>query len=189
MLYRESVRDKKGDKEMEQSRMKELIHTFNRGELRRKLIPAELASGWPCIRKAGGKLCVVIPYFNRRPVENGYALYPIYCSVTILWNVPGKMLDFTIYPLQEDWKDVDYSKPSGFFKHKALEDVRTRDEYIALCDRLYGYYDEMVLAVSENRPFDGEREMAGLFSKLMEPSLYPFYEKINKKFYSNFYKT
>lgn len=173
---------------MGQSGIKELIHTFNCSELRRKLIPAELASGWPCIKRARGKLYVVIPYFSRRPVENGYALYPIYCSVTILWKAPEKVLDFTIYSMQEEWEYVDYSKPAGFFKHKALEDVRTRDEYIALCDRLYGCYDEMILAVSENRPFDGEKEMAGLFLKLMEPSLYPFYEKINRKFYSNFYK-
>lgn len=173
---------------MEQSRMKELIHTFNRSELRRKLIPAELASGWPCLRKVRGKLYVVIPYFSRMPTENGYALYPIYCSVTVLWKAPEKMFDFTVYPMQEDWADVDYSKPVGFFKHKALEDVRTRDEYIALCDRLYGCYDEMVLAVSGNQPFTGEEKMAELFSKLMEPSLYPFYEKINRKFYSNFYK-
>ncbi len=173
---------------MEQSRMKEVIHTFNHSELCRKLIPAELASGWPCLKKVRGKLYIVIPYFNRMPVKSGYALYPIYCSATIPWKMPEKMLDFTVYTIQENWKDVDYSKPVGFFKHKALEDIRTKDEYIALCNRLYRCYDEMVLAVLENKPFAGEEKMAGLFSKLMEPSLYPFYEKINKKFYSNFYK-
>lgn len=173
---------------MEESKMKELIHTFNRSELRRKLIPAELASGWPCIQRIKGKLCVVIPYFNRMPVENGYALYPIYCSVTVLWKAPEKLLDFTIYHMLKEWENVDYSNPVGFFKHKALEDVRTRKEYVALCDKLYECYDEMVLAVLNGRPFEGEEKMTKLLSKLMEPSLYPFYEQINKKFYSNFYK-
>ncbi len=173
---------------MKESRMKELIHTFNRSELRRKLIPAELASGWPCIRKIKGKLCVVIPYFNRMPAENRYALYPIYCSVTVLWKAPEKLLDFTIYHTMKEWEDVDYSKPVGYFKHKELEDVKTREEYIALCDKLYEYYDEMILAVLENRVFEGEEKMTQLFSNLMEPSMYPFYEKINKKFYSNFYR-
>lgn len=175
-------------KNMEQVKMKELISIFNHSELRRKLIPSDLASGWPCIRMIDGRLCVVIPYFHRRPGEKGFTLYPIYCSVTIMWKNPGRILDFTIYHTLSEWKDVDYSKPVGLFKHKALEDVKTRGEYLELCDKLYGYYDEMVQAVLHNRPFRKEEEMAGLFSKLMEPSLYPYYERINKKFYSNFYR-
>lgn len=175
-------------KKMEQRKMKELIRMFNHSELRRKLVPSELASGWPCIRMVGSRLCVVIPYFNRRPSEKGFALYPIYCSATIMWKNPDKVLDFTIYHTLPEWKDVDYSKPVGIFKHKALADVETRGEYLMLCDRLYHYYDEMVQAVLERRPFEEEEEMAKLFSKMMEPSLYPYYERINKKFYSNFYR-
>ncbi len=174
---------------MEQMKMKELISRFNHSELRRKLIPVDLASGWPCIRMIDKKLCVVIPYFHKRPVENGFALYPIYCSVTIMWKNPEKILDFTIYHTQKEWCDVNYSKPVGMFKHKALEDVKTRGEYLGLCDRIFDYYDEMVRAVLNNEPFAEEAEMTDLFSKLMEPSLYPYYEKINKKFYSNFYKS
>ncbi len=131
---------------------------------------------------------VVIPYFNKSPQENGYALYPIYCSVTILWKNPERILDFTIYHTQKDWQDVDYSEPVGRFKHKALEDVKTREEYLGLCDRVFDYYDKMVQAVLSNKPFAEEAEMAELFSKMMAPPLYPYYEKINKKFYSNFYK-
>lgn len=175
-------------KKMKQIKMKEMITIFNHSELRKKLIPSELASGWPCIRLINRKLCVVIPYFNRRPVEKGYALYPIYCSVTIMWRNPGRLLDFTIYPTLPEWKEVDYSKPAGMFKHKALNDVETRGEYQKLCDKLYDYYDEMVQSVLEHHAFEKEEEMAMLFSKLMEPSLYPYYEKINKKFYSSFYR-
>lgn len=173
---------------MEQTKMKELIGRFNHSELRRKLIPADLASGWPCIRMIDKKLCVVIPYFSKRPVEKGYALYPIYCSVTVLWRNPERILDFTIYHMQKEWSDVNYSRPVGMFKHKALEGVKTREEYIGLRDRLFDYYDEMVQAVLSSQPFVKEAEMADLFSVLMEPSLYPYYEKINKKFYSNFYR-
>lgn len=57
-----------------------------------------------------------------------------------------------------------------------------------MCDKLFDYYDKMVQAVLSNKTFAEEAEMAELFSKMMEPSLYPYYEKINKKFYSNFYK-
>ncbi len=173
---------------MEQIKMKELITGFNHSDLRKKLIPSDIVSGWPCIRMIDRRLCVVIPYFNRRPCEKGFALYPIYCSVTIMWKNPGRILDFTIYHTLPEWEDVDYSKPVGVFKHPALKEVETRGEYLELCSRLYGYYDEMVRAVLNHQVFEKEDEMVELFSKLMEPSLYPYYERINKKFYSNFYR-
>lgn len=167
---------------------KEKIRRFNKSDIRKMLIPTELASGWPCIKNINGKLCIVIPYFKRTPSKNGCMLYPIYCSVTVLYKNPEKVLDFTNYSTLSEWSGVDYKKPVGKFKHKALDDVKTRDEYVALCDELYSYYDKMSEAVLNRQPFIEEQEMRKLFSKLMEPSLYPFYEKINKKFYSNFYK-
>lgn len=168
---------------------KEKIKHFNRSDIRKKLEPMELASGWPCIKNVNEKLCIVIPYFRKTVSGNGYDLYPIYCSVTILYNNPNRVLDFTVYSTLSEWSRVDYSKPVGRFKHKALEDVKTRDEYIDLCDELYSYYDKMAEAVLNKRPFSEESDMIELFSKLMEPSLYPFYKAINPKFYSNFYKS
>ena len=168
---------------------KEKIRAFNKSDIRKKLIPMELASGWPCIKNINGRLCMVIPYFKKTVSGNGYDLYPVYCSVTVLYQNPERVLDFTIYPTLPEWSGVDYSKPAGKFKHKALEDVQTRDEYISLCDELYGYYDKMTQAVLSKKPFAEEEAMKKLFSKLMEPSLYPYYKKINEKFYSNFYKS
>ena len=167
-------------------KIKETIHAFNRGEFRRKQIPMELASGWPAVKLYNGKPVVTIPYFRRNPVEDGIALYPIYCSVTVLVDNPERILDFSVYPMAADWEDVDFSKPVGKFKHKALEDVKTKSEYAALCDKLYSYYDEMVEAVKDRRAFEGEDDMKLLFTKLMEPSLLPFYQRINNRFYSNF---
>lgn len=170
------------------SKIKEVIKYFNKSEMRKALVPLELASGWPSIRMINKRLCITIPYFRKAPAENCYALYPIWCSVTIMYKNPNKILDFTIYSTSPEWSDVDFSKPVGKFKHKELDDVKTRDEYIALCDKLYDRYDEMIAAVLANKPFEGEEKMRELFAKLMEPSLYPYYEKINKKFYFNFYQ-
>lgn len=167
---------------------KEKIRRFNKSDIRKMLIPMEFASGWPNIKNINGRLCIVIPYFRRNPVGNVHMLYPIYCSVTVLYKNPERVLDFTNYSTLPEWRGVDYKKPVGKFKHKALEDVKTREEYIALCDELYSYYGKMAEAVLNRQPFLEEHEMRKLFSKLMEPSLYPFYERINKKFYSNFYE-
>lgn len=98
----------------------------------------------------------------------------------------NRLLDFTTYPHQKEWREVDYDKPSGYFKHKALEDVKTKREYQVLCRRLYSYYDQMIAAILEKKPFEQEEEMIALFSKLMEPGHYEQYLRINKKFYSYF---
>ena len=166
----------------------EIIREFNRSTLRNKLIPMELVSGWPCLVVIGGKNCLQIPYYRRVKQKDCYLLYPVFCSATILVANPERLLDFTIYANQKEWSSISYARPVGRFKHIALNDVHTQEEYNALRARLYDYYDEMLEAVSKNEEFRNEDKMAELFTKLMEPSLYPFYRKINNKFYSNFVK-
>lgn len=163
----------------------DLVSEFNRSELRHSMVPMELASGWPSIHRMGKTLCITIPYFSRGVVEGGkIALKPISCSVTLPVRNPKVLMDFTIYTYRRDWDDIDFEKPAGFFPHEALAGVK-RSEYNAMCDQLFGYYDEMVDAVLNNRPFDRQDEMSQLFKKLMEPCHYPQYLRINKKFYSN----
>lgn len=164
----------------------ELVTRFNHGDFRRTSIPMGLVSGWPCIRQMGKMLTVTIPYFSRTPGKEKTAIFPIYCSVTIPVKNPDRILDFTIYPYQSQWAEVDYSRPAGYFKHEALKDVTTKEEYQALCQKLYGYYDAMINAIEQKKPFDQENEMRELFSRLMEPGHFPQYLKINKKFYGYF---
>jgi len=165
--------------------VKQLITDFNRSPLRRALVPDNLYSGWPCLVKRGKCLCITIPYYSRVNQEKGIALFPLYCSVTIAVRNPKKVFDFTIYPYHKDWKEMDYSKPCGTFKHKALENVKTREEYQSLCDQLYACYDDMLECIQNNAAFEGADEMRRLFALLMEPSHYPQYLKIGPKFYAN----
>ena len=170
---------------METISVYDLVSRFNRSMLHHSLIPMDLVSGWPAVSVFGKTLAVTIPYFGRRVEEGKVALYPIYCSVTVAANHPERILDFTIYTNQPQWQDVVYGKPCGYFKHEALQDVKTKGEYQKLCRELYGYYDRMLEAVRERKAFTQEPQMIALFSKLMEPGLYPQYLKINRKFYSN----
>lgn len=171
---------------MEHISVYQLISRFNHSDLRKKMIPQELVSGWPCIRRIGKTLCITIPYYNRAVQAGQVALYPLYCSVTLPVGNPDRLMDFTIYPNQRDWEDLDYTKPVGYFKHAALTDVKTSGEYQTLYRQLYDFYDQMVAAILKKEPFVAEPQMIGLFSKLMEPGHYPQYLRINKKFYSYF---
>ncbi|MCH5211614.1 MAG: hypothetical protein J1G06_01225 [Oscillospiraceae bacterium] len=174
------------NKAFENISIKKIIKEFNSGEFRRSSIPLEVVSGWPCLSRLGKTLCLTIPYFSRKAVDKKAALYPIYCSVTIPLGNPEKIVDYTLYPIQKEWKDVDYKKPVGYFKHEALNDVATKGEYTALRDELYGYIDEMAKSIINGKPFEQAEAASKLFSKLMEPGLYPYYLRINKKFYSFF---
>lgn len=163
-----------------------MVSEFNRSDFRRKAIPQNLFSGWPCIHTVGKTLCLTIPYYARTVANERVALYPIFCSVTIPVNNPDRIMDFTIYAHQRLWSDIDFSKPVGYFKHEALSDVKTKGEYNTLVEALFGYYDKMILAVLSRKPFEEEEQMTELFTKLMEPGQYPQYLRLNKKFYSHF---
>lgn len=166
--------------------MYQFISDFNHSSFRRKVIPQELVSGWPCIQKIGRALCITIPYYARRAEQGRIELFPLYCSVTFPLGNQDRLLDFTTYPHQKEWREIDYTKPAGYFKHSALADVKTKAQYQELCGQLYGYYDQMAAAITRNEPFEQEDQMAALFTKLMEPGHYPQYLRINKKFYSYF---
>lgn len=112
---------------MERVSIYQLVSQFNHSEQRKRMIPQELVSGWPCIRKINKTLCITIPYYNRAVHDGRVALYPLYCSVTLPVGNPDRLMDFTIYPNQRDWDDLDYSKPAGYFKHEALADVKSRE--------------------------------------------------------------
>ncbi len=170
---------------MENTSVYNLITEFNHSDFRRKSIPQEVAAGWPCVQYAGKMLAITIPFFARKAGKDKIALYPIYCSVTFPILNPKRLLDFTIYPLNPLWSSVDYNKPAGYFKQEAIKDIK-KQEYKEMCMELYGYYDKMVEAVLAKKPFEESDEMSKLFTKLMEPGLYPFYKKINGKFYTSF---
>lgn len=165
--------------------IEELMHTVNRGEFRKSSIPMELASGWPCIHRKGGCLCMTLPYFFRRPAEGAVAMYPLYCTVTVPVENPGRILDFTIFPLQREWTEADFKRPVGTFPHAALEGMK-RTEYNALCKELFKCYDALIASEKEGVPFDRDEEMIWAMNQLMEPCHLAQYRKIDKRFFTRF---
>ena len=96
-------------------------------------------------------------------------------------------MDFTAFSYHSDWREVDYSRPAGYFRHKALENV-TRSQYLQMRHELYECYDQMIGCMLADCPYEDGGKMASLFTKLMEPCHYEQYLKINKHFYSHFCK-
>lgn len=165
--------------------IRQAMKDFLDSDFRKFNIPMQMVAGWPSLVNYGKTLCLVIPFFSRKRVENKVEIYPIYCSVTVPIKNPTRIFDYTIYTNKANWAKIDYATPCGYFKHEALKDVKTKQEYEALKDEFYAYYDEMVAAIYDKKAFENQEKLCKIFSMLMEPCLYPQYKMINNKFYSS----
>ena len=172
---------------MNEIHIQEIISAVNRGSFRNTSIPAELASGWPCVHYIGKTLCVTIPYFSRALSNDRVLLYPLYCSVTVPIKNPERIMDFTIYQYHPDWMGINYAHPCGFFRHEALKNVK-RSQYKQMCSKLYMYYDIIIAQMLSGMEAIGNEEMVSLFTQLMEPCHFEQYLKINTQFYSRYCK-
>ena len=77
---------------MEKINVYELIRRFNKSEIRKNMIPQELVSGWPSIRRLGKTLCLTIPYYGRQIQKERVLLYPLFCSVTVPVGNPDRVM-------------------------------------------------------------------------------------------------
>ena len=108
-----------------------LVADFNRSDFRRKAIPHNLFSGWPCIHTVGKTLCLTIPYYARSATGERVALYPIYCSVTFPVANPDRLMDFTVYAHQRLWSDIRYDEPVGYFSDGCRHGVQQSERHSA----------------------------------------------------------
>lgn len=172
---------------MKNIHIEEIIRKVNKSQFRLTSIPAELASGWPCIQVIENTPCVTIPYYYRKIVDEKVALFPLYCAVTVPLGNPDRVIDFTIFKHQRDWSEFNYNCPSGYFKHDAIAKI-TRSQYKKLCERLFSCYDKLIACMLANCEYHDNGEFSKLFTILMEPGHYEQYLKINKQFYTHFCK-
>ncbi len=167
---------------MDHISMYEFINNINKSELRRKLIPMEMASGWPSISIKNGQICIMIPYYRTQPSNEGKVLiFPIAYTMTFTWP-SAKMVEFKTLRFQKEFANIDYKKPVGTFKHDAVKNL-TKSEYIDKRDTLFSLYDEILTCIIDKKEFTREQEMKDSFKVLMEPSLYPMYMEIANKFF------
>lgn len=165
--------------------MLQFITRLNKSEIRKLLIPTECVSGWPYVSIKNGKICVSVPYFKTRSAGNGkFYLFPLSHSLTLTWD-NGVVVDFTRFSFTKDFKGVDYAKPVGTFKHEAIADM-AKEEYAKKREELFNCYDELISCIEQKKEFPHEAQMREALSLLMEPSLLPFYRRLNAKFFDKY---
>lgn len=171
---------------MEKKTVFDIVKEFDSSEFRKNSIPMGYAQGWPAVRIYNGTMLLTVPYFRRQIEKERAALYPIYCSVTFPLSNPTHIMDYTVYPLQKDWYDVDYKNPAGYFEMKNNAVFENSADYRNQCAKLYGLYSQFCLSAQKKEPFVNYAQMAELMQKLLEPALRPYYLRINSGFYKHF---
>lgn len=168
---------------MKKITMAEFIKKVAKSPARKALVPMEMTTGWPALTIRKGRICVTIPFFGlQRVPQNGkVGIYPISYAVTALWP-SGVIIDFKDLKFTKEYKDVDFSKPIGVFKHEALAAL-DKDDYQDQRERLLELYDSLIDCIVAKEPFREQAEMQMLMRRFIEPSLYPMYKSLADKFY------
>lgn len=164
----------------------EYINNVKCSNAAREMIPMGINAGWPAISIRSQRICVTIPYFKTGILEpnDKTPIFPIRYCLTTVWPYT-KIVEFFDLKFMKDFSNYDFDQPIGTFRHEALQSVG-RKEYFAMRDELLSYYDELISCVVEKRPFGRQARMAELMQILVEPSLKPMYQSINKSFYTRF---
>lgn len=170
-------------------------------------MPLGYVAGYPIIKKVRGKVCIVIPYLKYKvtSMPDKTQVFPIKYTVTfapaaldsekklVPSNVEkketlcGHFVGFEDLSYNPIFDPVDFTKPIGFFRHKAVKDL-SKEEYSMLRDELYGLYDKIINAElnGDEIEISDKYSFKQLISKLLEPSLLYMYKMIDEEFYNRY---
>lgn len=169
------------------SEMKQLIAKVKKSAVVRNLIPMELGTALPLLSIRNNQLCVTLPFFRAMTQpEDKTLLYPFVYTITAAWP-NGNIIEFKNLRFEKAYKNVEFSKPVGTFRHEAIKHLN-KARYKEMKDELFLLYDELIINICSNEPENEalEMDLKALLALLVEPSLKPFYEATDKKFYHKF---
>lgn len=164
--------------------LREFISKLNHSDLRKNLLPMELASGWPYLSIKQKKLCVSIPYFMTKRADGYYLLFPISFVWTVTWPA-GRTVEVTALKYDKKFGEIDFSRAVGKFKHPAIASY-SEEMYEEKKTALFSLYDNLISCILDKKSFEQGDEMKALFSLLMEPDLLPMYRVLAPKFFEHY---
>lgn len=140
--------------------------------------------GLPLLCILNGNLCMKIPYLKYKITgkTDKTLVYPIRYVATVI--IPeGHVVCFEDLALHKAFANVDFSAPVGTFRHDSIKDLN-KEEYDKLRSELLHGYDMIVnnLAFGSEYSDNDDKDFKKIFNRILEPSLYPFYQIIDSTF-------
>lgn len=151
-------------------------------------IPLGYKTVFPILQIKNGCLCILFPYLKYQTTGevDRTLVFPIRYAVSL--ELPTeKIIGFEDFEYSEDFGNVDFDKPIGYFRHEAVKKFG-REEYDSLYHELMKEYDKVIYALLEGGKYSlsDERRMSELLRILLEPSLLPIYQRLDKDFYNKY---
>lgn len=155
----------------------------------RSIIPIGYNPGIPMLSVKEDNLCLIIPYLRYKITgeKDKTLVFPI--RYVVDYVVPEfQLVKFEDLAFNQAYDKVDFDKPCGYFRHKAIEDI-TQKEYQFLRETtLYGF-DKVadVLLNGQLYTVADYNTMACQLQKIVEPSLWGFYRVLAPDFYNKYF--
>lgn len=151
-------------------------------------MPMGYTDGYPMFHRVNGKVYLVIPFlrFKVTGEVDKTLVFPIRYTVTA--ELPtGRIVSFQDLAADSRFRQVDFNKPIGLFRHDAIKEL-SKQEYQAAKEELYAAYDAVLasLIAGQEPAEDAVKAMAELLSRLAEPSQKPIYQALDSNFCDKF---
>lgn len=147
--------------------------------------PKGYVSGLPAVEIRKREICISIPFFviEKSTEIDRSIIHPLRYAVTAKY--PSlELISFEDLSYQPGFESVDYSKPVGRFRHKAIQHM-SKGEYDLAREELLSLYDGLIGYIQSGKYFD-EARFCELLNLLIEPSLIRDYRIIYPKFSERF---
>lgn len=155
----------------------------------RSIIPVGYNPGIPMLSIKEDNLCLIIPYLRYKITgeKDKTLVFPIRYVAEYL--IPEyQLVRFDDLAYSKIASKIDFDKPCGYFRHKAIEDL-TQEEYQSLRKETLYSFDKVadVLLNGLQYTIADENTMSCQLQKIVEPSLWGFYRVFAPDFYNKYF--
>lgn len=151
-------------------------------------LPLGYTPGLPIFTVRNGDPLLIVPMVRYRITGqvDKTLVYPPRFLVTVQLR-DLNFVGYTDLSYDQRFQRVDFNAPVGYFRHKAIRHM-DREGYNNLRSALYGLLDVMTAAYINNEKVDPLelQRFRQIYATLIEPSLRPFYQAIDKDFYNSY---
>lgn len=165
-----------------------LFSTIKQDPVFSGLIPTGFGAGLPMLSIRNEQLLISIPYFRSQltGVQDKTQIFPIQFLISVVYP-SCSIISFSNLAYCDDFSEVEFSKPVGLFRHKAIRSLN-HGEYDQKRNELLALYDQIIHALFKSE--EPKHELIHNFTihlnTIIEPSLKPFYKRLDLDFYNKF---
>lgn len=173
---------------MKENIVSELFSSVKRRPEIQAVIPMGYTPGIPVLTALQEELCVAIPFLRYKVTgeKDQTLVYPVrYVATYVIPEM--QLVSFVDLAYTTAAKNIDFNKSVGLFRHKAISGL-SRQEYNELRARTLAGLDNCAALLLGTAYYEEDKDirLKQDMSRIIEPSLYPFYKSNYPKFFAKY---